>query len=187
MDKNYRIQDTVNGDTYTVTVKAADFARSEAEEVTEEIDFTITGKKNDISKVVLLDENNEILSSPLSAEAFDDDVYVAAVSSEAKEPKKGQTYEDTDFLPVTFKSSAKAAVDVVPDSEYGSKYSNKGRLIFHKPGTKIKITASTVDGGKVLKKDAVFDVNGYGTLGLRLKDTDDVSNDPGTLLSLIHI
>lgn len=181
VDKNYRIQDTVNGDTYTVTVKAADFARSEAEEVTEEIDFTITGKKNDISKVVLLDENNEILSSPLSAEAFDDDVYVAAVSSEAKEPKKGQTYEDTDFLPVTFKSSAKAAVDVVPDSEYGSKYSNKGRLIFHKPGTKIKITASTVDGGKVLKKDAVFDVNGYGTLGLRLKDTDDVSNDPGTL------
>lgn len=181
VDKNYRIQDTVNGDTYTVTVKAADFARSEAEEVTEEIDFTITGKKNTISKVVLLDENNEILSSPLSAEAFDDDVYVAAVSSEAKEPKKGQTYEDTDFLPVTFKSSAKAAVDVVPDSEYGSKVSNKGRLIFHKPGTKIKITASTVDGGKVLKKDAVFDVNGYGTLGLRLRDTDYVSNDPGTL------
>lgn len=181
VDKDYRIQDTVNGDTYTVTVKAADFARSEAEEVKEEIDFTITGKKNTISKVVLLDENNEILSSPLSAEAFDDDVYVAAVSSEAKEPKKGQTYEDTDFLPVTFKSSAKAAVDVVPDSEYGSKVSNKGRLIFHKPGTKIKITASTVDGGKVLKKDAVFDVNGYGTLGLRLRDTDYVSNDPGTL------
>ncbi len=185
VDKNYRIQDTVNGDTYTVTVKAADFARSEAEEVTAEIDFTITGKKNDISKVVLLDENNEILSSPLSAETFDDPVYVAAVSSEAKEPKKGQTYEDKDFLPVTFKSSAKAAVDVVPDSEYSeygyNKYSNKGRLIFHKPGTKIKITASTVDGGKVLKKDAVFDVNGYGTLGLWLKDTDNVSNDPGTL------
>lgn len=185
VDKNYRIQDKVNGDTYTVTVKAADFARSEAEKVTEEIDFTITGKKNDISKVVLLDENNEILSSPLSAETFDDPVYVAAVSSEAKEPKKGQTYEDKDFLPVTFKSSAKAAVDVVPDSEYSeygyNKYSNKGRLIFHKPGTKIKITASTVDGGKVLKKDAVFDVNGYGTLGLWLKDTDNVSNDPGTL------
>lgn len=181
VDKNYRIQDTVNGDTYTVTAKAADFARTEDEEVREEINFTITGKKNDISKVVLLDEDNKILSSPLSAETFDAPVYVAAVSSEAKEPKKGQTYEDTDFLPVTFKSSAKAAVDVVPDSEYGYKYSNKGRLIFHKPGTKIKITASTVDGGKVLKKDAVFDVNGYGTLGLRLRDTDYVSNDPGTL------
>lgn len=183
IDKNYQIQDKENGDTYTVTVKAADYVRTDPDQVDDEAgwldatrSFTVIGEKNTIAKVVLLDESNEILPTPLSAETFDSPVYVAAVSSTAKEPKKGQTYDDTDFLPVTFKSSTKASVDVVKDE-----YSNKGVLVFHKPGTKIKITASTVDGGKVQKMDtAPFDVNGYNTLGLWLRDSDRNSNDPGT-------
>ncbi len=173
VSKDYRIQENSNDNKFTVTVKAADFARTEEEDKSISRIFEIVSVKNTIAKVVVLDGDNKILSSPLSAEAFDEPVYVAAISSAAKEPKKGQTYQDSDFLPVSFKSSAKAAVDVVKDES-----TNKGVLLFHKPGTKIKITASTVDGGKVQKMDALFDVTGYNELGLWLRDTEEKVNNP---------
>lgn len=173
--KDYQVQAEESDNRFTVTITPADFIGNTATPM--EVTFEITDQKNEIGKLVVLDYDGNVKDpASLTAEEFDywdhnnndgsDDytkyLYVAALKKGVKEADRYTN--DEDFLPVTFKSgNAKAlAVDTA-----------SGLLTFSKPADKIKITATTVDGGKAPKSELVINVKPYKQVGLSITGVDD--------------
>ena len=173
--KDYAVQPNEADNRFTVTIKANDFADN-GEYKTKT--FEVTSEKNEIGKLVVLDyEGNVKDPATLTAEDFDywnhdyDDgssdyskyLYVAAIKKDVPDAKWYNLNGD-DVLPVTFKSSnAKAlAVDTA-----------NGLLTFSKPADGIKITATTVDGGKAPKAELVINVKPYEQVGLMITDIEE--------------
>ncbi len=171
--KDYVVQPNEADNKFTVTIKANDFAGNETYTTK---DFEVTDEKNEIGKLVVLDNDGNVKDpAALTAEDFDywnhdedngsDDytkhLYVAAIKKDAPDAK---WYGGDDILPVTFKSSnAKALAVNTAD----------GLLTFSKPADRIKITATTVDGGKAKKAELVVNVKPYKQVGLMITDIED--------------
>lgn len=166
--RDYQVQAEESDNRFTVTITPADFVGNTATPM--EITFEITDQKNEIGKLVVLDADGNVKDpASLTAEEFDywnhqynngtDDeskyLYVVALK---KGVKDADSYtNDKDFLPVTFKSGNAKALAVNTAS---------GLLTFSKPADKIKITATTVDGGKAPKAELVINVKPYNQVGL---------------------
>ncbi|MDE5940411.1 MAG: hypothetical protein K2H37_15200 [Lachnospiraceae bacterium] len=166
--KDYQVQAEELDNRFTVTITPIDFVGNTATPM--EVTFEITDQKNEIGKLVVLDADGNVKDpASLTAEEFDywnhqynngtDDeskyLYVVALK---KGVKDADSYtNDEDFLPVTFKSGNAKALAVNTAS---------GLLTFSKPADKIKITATTVDGGKAPKAELVINVKPYNQVGL---------------------
>lgn len=170
----YQVQTEETDNKFTVTIKANDFDGNGKKVYTTRT-FEITDQKNEIEKLVVLNADNEVQDpATLTAEDFDywnhstndytDDTskYLRVVALK-KGTKDAESYTSTDFLPVTFKSGNAKALAVNAAS---------GLLTFSKPADKIKITATTVDGGKASKADLVINVKPYNELGLSIVDIE---------------
>ena len=175
--KDYQVQAEELDNRFTVTIIPIDFVGNTATPM--EVTFEITDQKNEIGKLVVLDADGNVKDpASLTAEEFDywnhdtndytDDeskyLYVIALK---KGVKDADSYtNDEDFLPVTFKSGNAKALAVNTAS---------GLLTFSKPADKIKITATTVDGGKASKAELVINVKPYKQIGLGIAGIDSWS------------
>ena len=172
----YQIQPREDDNKFYVTIQAADFADNTEKYVVGS--FEITDQKNEIGKVVILDSEGNVKDpATLTAEDFDywdhssnngtddESKYLYAVALK-KGVKDADQYTDEDILPVTFKSSSAKALAVDTAS---------GRLTFYKPADKIKITATTVDGGKATKLETLVNVKPYKQVGLSIVGVDSRS------------
>ena len=173
----YQIQPREDDNKFYVTIQAADFADNTEKYIVGS--FEITDQKNEIGKVVILDNDGNVKDpATLTAEDFDywdhslndgsDDTskYLYAVALK-KGVKDADRYTDPeDILPVTFKSSSAKALAVDTAS---------GLLTFYKPADKIKITATTVDGGKATKLETLVNVKPYKQVGLSIVGVDSRS------------
>lgn len=171
----YQIQPREDDNEFYVTIQAADFADNTEKYIVGS--FEITDQKNEIGKVVILDSEGKVKDpATLTAEDFDywnhslnngsDDrskyLYARALKKGVKDAD--QYTDPEDFLPVTFKSSSAKALAVDTAS---------GLLTFYKPADKIKITATTVDGGKATKMETLVNVKPYKQVGLYIVGVDD--------------
>lgn len=179
----YQVQPEEIDNTFTVTIRANDFEGNGYTYSTYATrDFEITDERTEIERLVVLDAAGDVVDpASLTAEDFDywnhatndytDDtskyLYVKAIKKGEKELNHydldGYGWNDA-FLPVTYKSgNAKAlAVDAA-----------SGLLTFSKPADRIKITATTVDGGKAAKKDLTINVKPYNKVGLMFVDEEE--------------
>lgn len=179
----YQVQPAEIDNTFTVTIRANDFEGNGYTSYTYATrDFEITDERTEIERLVVLDAAGDVVDpASLTAEDFDywnhatndytDDtskyLYVKAIKKGEKELNHydldGYGWNDA-FLPVTYKSgNAKAlAVDAA-----------SGLLTFSKPADRIKITATTVDGGKAAKKDLTINVKPYNQVGLMFVDEEE--------------
>ena len=179
----YQVQPAEIDNTFTVTIRANDFEGNGYTYSTYATrDFEITDERTEIERLVVLDAAGDVVDpASLTAEDFDywnhatndctDDtskyLYVKAIKKGEKELNHydldGYGWNDA-FLPVTYKSgNAKAlAVDAA-----------SGLLTFSKPADRIKITATTVDGGKAAKKDLTINVKPYNKVGLMFVDEEE--------------
>lgn len=171
----YQIQPREDDNKFYVTIQAADFADNTEKYIVGS--FEITDQKNEIGKVVILDNDGNVKDpATLTAEDFDywdhslndgsDDTskYLYAVALKKGVKDADQYTDPEDFLPVTFKSSSAKALAVDTAS---------GLLTFYKPADKIKITATTVDGGKAAKMETLVNVKPYKQVGLYIVGVDD--------------
>lgn len=176
--KDYQVQADEADNRFTVTIRANDFAGN-GDSVYTTRTFEITDQKNEIGKLVVLDaEGNVKDPAALTAEDFDywnhstnngtDDtskyLYVAALKKGVKDA--GRYTNSDDFIPVTFKSGNAKALAVNTAS---------GLLTFSKPADRIKMTATTVDGGKAAKAELVINVKPYKQVGLLIEGVDSES------------
>ena len=175
---DYQVQAKKLDNTFTVTIRANDFAGN-GETVYTTKDFEITDEKNEIGKLAVVGMDGSVKDpAALTAEDFnyydysdpeniteDENKYlfVVAIKAGAKE-KDGKYNLATDVLPVTFKSGNAKALAVDNAS---------GLLTFAKPADKIKITANTVDGGKTPKAELIVNVKPYKQVGLYIVGADD--------------
>lgn len=178
----YQVQPAEIDNTFTVTIRANDFEGNGYTSSTYATrDFEITDERTEIERLVVLDAAGDVVDpASLTAEDFDywdhslndgsDDeskyLYVKAIKKGEKELNHYDLeygWNDA-FLPVTYKSgNAKAlAVDAA-----------SGLLTFSKPADRIKITATTVDGGKAAKKDLTINVKPYNQVGLMFEDEEN--------------
>lgn len=179
----YQVQPEEIDNRFTVTIRANDFEGNGYTYSTYATrDFEITDERTEIERLVVLDAAGDVVDpASLTAEDFDywnhslddgsDDeskyLYVKAIKKGEKELNHydldGYGWNDA-FLPVTYKSgNAKAlAVDAA-----------SGLLTFSKPADRIKITATTVDGGKAAKKDLTINVKPYNQVGLMFVDEEN--------------
>ncbi len=168
VSKDYTFGSDEWDNTFYVTAFARDYAGISLYEKTFG-PFRITGEADTVGSLVVLNDDNEVMdASALTAEDFESPLYVAAIRNGVK-TKEVYSDED-DFVPVTFKSSGKAVVNVLPaGNEYYT--SKKAQLDFKKPGT-VKINATTVDGAKVKVNPLQITVAAYSEMGLRIVDAD---------------
>ncbi len=176
---DYQVQAKERDNTFTVTIRANDFAGN-GETVYTTKDFEITDEKNTIGRLVVLDGELKVKNpETLTAEDFDyhdysdpDNItldeskclYVVALKEGTKEKEQYTDDDVENFLPVTFKSGNAKALAVDNAS---------GLLTFAKPADKIKITANTVDGGKAPKMELVINVKPYKQVGLYIVGADE--------------
>ena len=173
----YQIQPREDANKFYVTIQAADFADNTEKYIVGS--FEITDQKNEIGKVVILDNDGNVKDpATLTAEDFDywnhstdngtddRDKYLYAVALKKGVKDADQYTDPEDFLPVTFKSSSAKALAVDTAS---------GLLTFYKPADKIKITATTVDGGKATKLETLVNVKPYKQVGLLIEGVDSRS------------
>ena len=173
----YQIQPREDDNKFYVTIQAADFADNTEKYIVGS--FEITDQKNEIGKVVILDSDGNVKDpATLTAEDFDywdhslnngsddESKYLYAVALKKGVKDADQYTDPEDFLPVTFKSSSAKALAVDTAS---------GLLTFYKPADKIKITATTVDGGKATKLETLVNVKPYKQVGLSIVGVDSRS------------
>lgn len=153
VSKDYVVQNVPSHNRFTITASADDFAGNTTVPAT--VTFVITNNKAEIDKLVIVDEDDkEYSAASLAAEDLwgdgnDTALWVKALDKDGNEVK------------ATFKSgNAKAlAVDTV-----------SGALTLIKPANNIKITASTIDGGKARAKDVKVNVAPFKDFGLVIKE-----------------